>query len=130
MERNTTIRLSAKDVVRKNLVIETEYYPLIKEQFELLVNGQSRWKDYGSKFFWASITLLIRIIAICIVITIAYHKKQMENISQNTQISVIDIMFIAICIIAAIGCHLLSKYKKTPSDKLIEKTRNYFEQET
>ena len=50
MERNTTIRLSAKDVVRKNLVIETEYYPLIKEQFELLVNGQSRWKDYGSKF--------------------------------------------------------------------------------
>ena len=63
MERNTTIRLSAKDVVRKNLVIETEYYPLIKEQFELLVNGQSRWKDYGSKFFWASITLLIRIIA-------------------------------------------------------------------
>lgn len=126
MERTAPIRLSENDIISGNLVGEVRMYPINKEQFELLIKGQSRYKEYSGKFVWAGMGILLKVLGTCVAIICAYHNKIQEpNVER---ISSIDLYSIVICVVVAVILFIIDRFVKSPRKTLINRIRAKFEE--
>lgn len=126
MERSEPIRLSENDIIKGNLYGEVRMYPINKEQFELLIKGQSRCKEYSGKFVWAGVGVLLKVLGTCIAIVYAYHNGKPG--SDVERISNIDLYIIAICAAVAIILFVIDRFVKSSRKTLISKIRAKFEE--
>ena len=106
MERTEPIYLSENDITNGKLYGEVRMYPINKEQFELLIKGQSRCKEYSGKF--------------------VYHNGKPG--SDVERISNIDLYIIAICAAVAIILFVIDRFVKSSRKTLISKIRAKFEE--
>lgn len=127
MKRSEPIRLSENDIIKGNLYGEVRMYPINKEQFELLIKGQSRYKEYSGKFIWAGVGISLKVLGTCIAIVCAYHNGKTE--SDVERINNIDLYSISICIAIAIILFVIDRLVKSPRKTLISKIQAKFEEE-
>lgn len=126
MKRTEPIRLSENDILNGRILGEMRMCPINKEQFELLIKGQSTCKEYGEKFVWAGVGILLKVLGTCIAIVCSYHN---DNERFNVErISSIDLYSIVLCISIAIILFAIDRFVKSPRKTLINKIRTKFEE--
>ena len=127
MEKVTRpIILKEKDILVRDVYITTLCYTLRREEFEVLVAGESKWTSYKDKLFWAGMAFLIKIVAAALILLFALHCDNIENVRNQVSFNLIDWVTCALCFLAAFICYLKSRYAKSYKDELIHKIRNYY----
>lgn len=120
------IILDEKEMLVRDVYITTLCYTLRKEEFEVLVSGESKWTSYKDKLFWAGMAILLKIVAAALILLIAFHCDNIENVRNQVSFNLIDWGTCALCFLAAIICYIMSRCTKSYKDELIHKIRNYY----
>ena len=129
MKIDEPIVISEKDVLNHRVYLQTKPYLITKAELELLINGQSKWKEYSIKFFFFCLGILIKILGTCIAIVVAYHNDGANNKSTTAKINDVDIYSLIFCITLSFILLIISTLSKSPSKDLIKKIRDYFKEE-